>query len=494
TIDPATGAATKIGASGVDPNAAGTLTGMAFDPNSNRLFASLVNSGPGSGLDEIYEIDPGGGLATLVGKTGLGGGTDALLIIDGALYGSGTPSGQNGSSSQLIKIDMATGAGAVVGAFGFDAVHGLACSGAQSITALEYVLLAKGDIKISENRISEGRIHSNQSIHFDKGRPGTHTGAISAVGRITIDKGNTIIGDASAGEKLFLFGNATVTGVASEYAVVAPVAIPEPGYAANGAPQIAPKKGTLVLPPGTYGKVKALKRSEVYLSAGNYFVREFDTDRGAKVVIDVSAGAVNIYATDDLEFDDGVEVEIAPTGQNGTRFVSFTTLQSHKVDIGKSSLVLGSIFAPHAKVLLSRGSVFKGAIYAKSINVQKGVPFLHHDAVAVLPKTAPLPDEEVMSDQYIVSRFELMQNYPNPVNPSTVISFQLPVSSDVLLVIYSSTGRLVRTLARGEFAGGRYKAVWDGTDDAGLRVASGLYVYRIAAGDFVAQRKLLLLK
>ncbi|MFQ5627548.1 MAG: hypothetical protein ACE5I1_02210, partial [bacterium] len=73
TIDPATGAATKIGATGVAPNTMGKLTGMAFDPNSGRLFASLVNSGAGSGLDEIYEIDPANGQATLIGKTGLGG-------------------------------------------------------------------------------------------------------------------------------------------------------------------------------------------------------------------------------------------------------------------------------------------------------------------------------------------------------------------------------------------------------------------------------------
>lgn len=490
TIDPASGIATKVGATGIDPNAVGILAGMTFEPNSGQLFASLGQNGSGSGLDEIYEINPATGEATLVGKTGLGSGTDDLIFIDGSLYGSSTLAGQ----SSLIKIDTATGTGAVIGAFGFDAVHGLACFGAQTPTVLEYVLLAKEDIKISGNRISEGKIHSNQAIHFDAGEPGTHTGNISAVGKITIEKNNTIIGDVTAGDKLYLFGDATVTGAKSENASINPITVQEPSFSANNADQTAPKKGKLVLPPDTYGKVKALKNSELHFSTGNYYLKELDTDRKSRLIIDVAAGPVNIYVIDDLDFDDGVEVEILPSGQNGTRFVTFTTLQTHKVDFGKSSLVLGSILAPKAKVQLTKGSVFKGAIYAQSINVQNEVPFLHHDAVTPLPKPAPLPDEEINSVQYLVDGFELQQNYPNPFNPSTVISFQLPVNSHVDLVIYSATGQVVTKLVSEGMPSGVHRVVWDGTDEIGVRVASGVYVYRMRAGGYEFSRKLLLVR
>jgi hypothetical protein len=124
--------------------------------------------------------------------------------------------------------------------------------------------------------------------------------------------------------------------------------------------------------------------------------------------------------------------------------------------------------------------------------VQKEVPFFHHDALTALPK--PLPDQDVNSVQYTVASFQLMQNYPNPFNPSTVIRFQLPVVSDVELTIYSMTGQVVRELVNSEMPLGQHSVVWDATDDHGQRVASGVYVYRIVAGEFVAQRKLVLMK
>jgi flagellar hook assembly protein FlgD len=91
-------------------------------------------------------------------------------------------------------------------------------------------------------------------------------------------------------------------------------------------------------------------------------------------------------------------------------------------------------------------------------------------------------------------RFELEQNYPNPFNPSTVISFQLPVDSEVSLVIYSLTGQFVRHVARGKFANGRHQVVWDGRDDRGRRVASGTYFYQITSGNFKSTKRMLVLK
>jgi len=98
--------------------------------------------------------------------------------------------------------------------------------------------------------------------------------------------------------------------------------------------------------------------------------------------------------------------------------------------------------------------------------------------------------------------FALGKNYPNPFNPSTVISFQLPVDSEATLGIYNINGQLVKQIASGKYASGKYQVVWDATDDHGMRVASGVYLYVLKAGDpstgsgqgFVAQRKLVLMK
>lgn len=85
--------------------------------------------------------------------------------------------------------------------------------------------------------------------------------------------------------------------------------------------------------------------------------------------------------------------------------------------------------------------------------------------------------------------FALEQNYPNPFNPTTTVSFQLPVASDVRLVVYDILGREAAVLVHERKAPGRYEVTFDA---AGL--ASGMYVYRVTAGNFSQTRTMLLLK
>jgi len=91
-------------------------------------------------------------------------------------------------------------------------------------------------------------------------------------------------------------------------------------------------------------------------------------------------------------------------------------------------------------------------------------------------------------------RFALMQNYPNPFNPSTTISFDIAVERRVTLNVYDVGGRLVRTLVSGTLAPRNYNVVWDGKNDGGSAVSSGVYFYRLQAGDFTSVKKLVLLR
>jgi hypothetical protein len=92
------------------------------------------------------------------------------------------------------------------------------------------------------------------------------------------------------------------------------------------------------------------------------------------------------------------------------------------------------------------------------------------------------------------TEFALFQNYPNPFNPETTIKYHLAEGSDVQLRIYNIVGQVVRTLVSERQSAGRYQIRWEGTDDRGMQVSSGIYFYHVSAGKFQDQRRLMLLK
>jgi predicted CXXCH cytochrome family protein len=94
----------------------------------------------------------------------------------------------------------------------------------------------------------------------------------------------------------------------------------------------------------------------------------------------------------------------------------------------------------------------------------------------------------------IPTEYALDQNHPNPFNPTTEISFALPKQSSVRITIYSITGEEVATVVNETMSAGNYSIPWDGRNQAGQTVSSGMYLYRIQAGDFVAVKKMLLMK
>ncbi|MDE0635038.1 MAG: T9SS type A sorting domain-containing protein [Candidatus Poribacteria bacterium] len=98
-----------------------------------------------------------------------------------------------------------------------------------------------------------------------------------------------------------------------------------------------------------------------------------------------------------------------------------------------------------------------------------------------------------------IKKNQLLQNFPNPFNPETWIPFQLADKNDVTIRIYTPTGKLVRSLSPGTMPAGDYSSqsqavYWDGRNDKGETVSSGVYLYTIDAGDFSATRKMLIRK
>jgi hypothetical protein len=94
----------------------------------------------------------------------------------------------------------------------------------------------------------------------------------------------------------------------------------------------------------------------------------------------------------------------------------------------------------------------------------------------------------------IPKSFNLSQNYPNPFNPTTNINYSIPQDAMVKLTVFNSLGQVVKTIVNAEQKAGYYTIRWDGSNESGSKVASGMYIYRITAGSFTHSIKMNLIK
>lgn len=103
--------------------------------------------------------------------------------------------------------------------------------------------------------------------------------------------------------------------------------------------------------------------------------------------------------------------------------------------------------------------------------------------------TTRIPENHAMPQEFM-----LEQNYPNPFNPATTIRYYLPTASDVVLRIHNLLGQKVRTLINANQSAGEQIVNWNGSDQSGNQVSSGIYIYTIEAGKYTASRRMLLLR
>ena len=237
-------------------------------------------------------------------------------------------------------------------------------------------------------------------------------------------------------------------------------------------------------------KTSTLKLSDVLLSngAGVTFVPQVEgaeITESPQLTGDVNGdGTVNIA---DLVL---VASNIGKTGQNaadvnGDSVVNIADLVLVAGALGTSAAAPS--LHPHTLEILTATEVKQWLSEAQQLGLtdttsQRGILFLQQLLAKLTPK-----------------KTTLLANFPNPFNPETWIPYQLAKDADVTLHIYAVNGTLVRTLTLGYQAAGMYQnrsraAYWDGKNEFGEKVASGLYFYTLTAGDFSATRKMLIRK
>ena len=121
----------------------------------------------------------------------------------------------------------------------------------------------------------------------------------------------------------------------------------------------------------------------------------------------------------------------------------------------------------------------------------------YHEKIEDKHSARPIPLKPGFSDQSPAphpTEFNLQQNYPNPFNPETVIKFSLSEDSRVTLRVYNILGQVVTTLVDEQKSAGEYAITWNGMNEQNQPVGSGVYFYRIKAGDYESVRRMTLLR
>lgn len=196
----------------------------------------------------------------------------------------------------------------------------------------------------------------------------------------------------------------------------------------------------------------------------------------------ISSGAAEIYPTG-VAFTDSIK----------NNFVSTFRATNMFTDNGKSDdqSIIASVgpYDINAKdTVRAAFAVISGSSLGDLIATAR---LAQRDYVAIGNAFGPVTK---VNPEEIPLTFALDQNFPNPFNPTTMIRFALPKESKVSLKVYDVIGREVRTLVNGDLAAGINTVEWNGRNNLGQAVASGMYLYRIQAGTFVSTKKMMLLK
>ena len=174
--------------------------------------------------------------------------------------------------------------------------------------------------------------------------------------------------------------------------------------------------------------------------------------------------------------------------------------KKENVKIEKDNTIYANIYLKNGRLRIHEGTIARGAFIADEIILEKEITLLRdsyfrsQDQTLAKTLITVLTEEIEKETQPLPEFYSLEQNYPNPFNPETEISFQIPKNCKVDLKIFNALGKEIRTLANSYYPAGSHSVRWDAKDNYGNSVSSGVYLYQLRAGDFVATKKMNLLR
>ncbi len=225
-------------------------------------------------------------------------------------------------------------------------------------------------------------------------------------------------------------------------------------------------------PVGGFSPASVSYDSENNTATVNLVTEDVDNFNGITIVFEYDSSTVDYNAFSSVQIGSGDFVhasELTPT--SATFVFNSPTELSGSFDLGKISFR------------------FNGT--KDDVRIQTQYSF---DGINFTPGPVIVLNPNGVENAELPSRFDLYQNYPNPFNPTTTIKYAIPKNVNVTLKIYDLLGREIKTLVNEVQSPGVYSVKWNGDNAAGAKVATGIYFYRIKAGNFVKVHKMLLLK
>jgi hypothetical protein len=263
--------------------------------------------------------------------------------------------------------------------------------------------------------------------------------------------------------------------------------------------------------------VSALAVEGTYIWAGTTGgLVKIDKTSGASVFYNKSNSGLSYNGISSIAIDGSGNKWIGTGGGltrfDGTNWTTYTTANSGLPDNSVRSIAIDG--SGNKWIGTDGGGLarFDGTNWAVYTTSNSGLPnnFVHSIAIdgsgnkwigtysgglAVFKEGGIVSVQEIQnSSSGIPKKFALGQNYPNPFNPVTMIRFEIPKASEVKITVYNILGERVKTLVSGYFPAGSSSVQWNGTNEAGIRVCSGIYVYQMIAGNTVITRRMILIK